>query len=129
MVYDIIRFERKGDDVMLPVVIERTLVDKDIKTLDDIWADIEEINNDFELSLDTDLRRNTGSYYTGLKLAKHMVDELFDNAGADFIRTLKDKAFLEPCVGTGNFVFAFLRKVYECNYIQGEVRRENSILT
>jgi DNA-cytosine methyltransferase len=102
---------------------EIILVDKGNKDLEDIWANIEDKSKNLELSLNTDLKRNTGSYYTGLELAKYMVDELFENAGENFIKTLKYKTFLEPCVGTGNFVFAFLRKVYECNYTQSEVQQ------
>lgn len=78
-----------------------------------IWLEIASLSNDFELSLDPTLRRNTGSYYTGLLLAKRMVDELFETFDKRFIETLNQKTFLEPCVGTGNFVFAFLRKIYE----------------
>src|SRR5690606_29041780 len=31
----------------------------------------------------------------------------------DFLENITSKKFLEPCVGMGSFIFAFLRKLYE----------------
>ena len=95
----------------------------DLTSLDKQWRRIEELSNELELSINLDLRRNTGSYYTGLELAKHMVDELFEQAGVEFTSNLNKKTLLEPCVGTGNFVFAYLRKVYELGYPLTQVQQ------
>lgn len=96
---------------------------KNKNNLDNLWDEISECSNNFELSMDASFRRNTGSYYTGLSLAKHMVDELFENAGEEYIKEIRNKVLLEPCVGTGNFIFAFLRKIYECGYSLSDVKK------
>ena len=67
----------------------------------------------YEKSLDSLLRKQTGSYYTGMELALAMMRELV--AGVDKT-TLYKKTFLEPCVGTGNFVFAYLTVCAELGY-------------
>lgn len=82
-------------------------------SITEIWAKVNDSSNKFELELPPEFRRSTGSYYTDLELAKYMVDELFNSVDEKFISNLKDKYFLEPCVGTGNFVFAYLKKLYE----------------
>ena len=59
----------------------------------------------FESSLDPFLKRQTGSYYTDISLTLAMVDELIENLSGE---ELFSKRFFEPCVGTGNFVYAYL---------------------
>lgn len=59
----------------------------------------------FENSLDPFLKRQTGSYYTDISLTLAMVEELIENLSGE---ELFSKRFLEPCVGTGNFVYAYL---------------------
>lgn len=59
----------------------------------------------FESSLDPFLKRQTGSYYTDISLTLAMVEELIENLSGE---ELFSKRFLEPCVGTGNFVYAYL---------------------
>ena len=67
----------------------------------------------YEKSLNSLLRKQTGSYYTGMELALAMMRELV--AGVDKT-TLYKKTFLEPCVGTGNFVFAYLTVCSDLGY-------------
>lgn len=62
-------------------------------------------SNKFELSINPLLRKQTGSYYTDINLTLAMVGELLNSLHCD---DLYNKKFLEPCVGTGNFVYAYL---------------------
>lgn len=61
-----------------------------------------------ENSLDKRLRRQTGSYYTSLVLTLPMAKELVENLTAQKKDKIHKLKFLEPCVGTGNFVFAYI---------------------
>lgn len=62
----------------------------------------------FENGLDTHIRRETGSYYTSFDIAYKMMSDLYE--AADLTpRELTAKYILEPCAGTGIFVFAFLQ--------------------
>ena len=63
-------------------------------------------NERYEKSLDSLYRKQTGSYYTGIDLALAMVKELIASIDSS---KLFEKTFLEPCVGTGSFVFAYLK--------------------
>ena len=83
---------------------------------DSLWLNLSNISKQFENSLDHSFRKNTGSYYTDLALAKYMIDEIFQNVDQEFIKELPTKIFFEPCVGSGNFVFAYLRKVHELGF-------------
>jgi len=62
----------------------------------------------FEHALDPILRKKTGSYYTSLELTIPMVAELIDSLPKDKRKKIHTLKFLEPCVGTGNFVFAYI---------------------
>lgn len=66
---------------------------------------IKEINFNYQDSLDSLYRKYNGVYYTGLELATSIIDNLLKNQKIDKIWELK---FLEPAVGIGNFVFAYL---------------------
>jgi DNA-cytosine methyltransferase len=77
---------------------------------DKLWQLIGELSYDYEKSLDDQTKRSTGIYYTNLLLAEHMINEMFNIIP---IEKLENLTFLEPCVGTGNFVFAYLKKIYE----------------
>lgn len=76
------------------------------------WQEaIKQINTEslqLEQSLDPLVRRRTGSYYTSLDLAIPMVQELIGSLPEEKRRALHTLTFLEPCVGTGNFVFAYI---------------------
>lgn len=77
-----------------------------ICSTDDIVLDaISKESIAYEKSINTLLRKQTGSYYTGMDLALAMMQELVAGIDTTF---LYKKTFLEPCVGTGNFVFAYL---------------------
>ena len=64
-------------------------------------------------------RKRTGSYYTDVSLTDVMMNELL----CDIIKSGKriiECSFLEPCVGTGNFVFSYLRQVDKLQLTQAE---------
>ncbi len=70
----------------------------------------------FEQSMNSLHRKQTGSYYTALELTEVMMRELIDSLTNDERKILYTKRFLEPCVGSGNFVFAYLKVVSELGY-------------
>jgi len=53
-------------------------------------------------------RKQTGSYYTANNLTALMMDELIQHLPLDKRARLYELKFLEPCVGEGSFVFAYL---------------------
>lgn len=69
---------------------------------------VNEDSYSFEHKLNSTLRRRTGSYYTSLELTIPMVNELIDNLPKEKRQGIHKLKFLEPCVGTGNFVFAYI---------------------
>ena len=81
-----------------------TLFEKDL-----LWCELNDRSTSFEQSMDTLHRKQTGSYYTALDLTVIMMKELVDSLPLSMREKLYTKTFLEPCVGTGNFVYAYLR--------------------
>lgn len=79
-------------------------------------SDISKESTSFEVNLDSYYRRKTGSYYTSLELTIAMMKELIDNLPKHKRDHLYSLKFLEPCVGTGNFVFAYLIVAQSLNY-------------
>ena len=73
-----------------------------------LWSDLANSSCDFEHSMDPLHRKQTGSYYTGLELTYAMMKDLVHSFNEDEIKNIQNMTFLEPCVGTGNFVFAYL---------------------
>lgn len=86
---------------------------KDKQQMNAVWSSIAQDSYDFEHSMNQLHRKQTGSYYTSLDLTLTMMREMVDSAPIDWKKNLYKKKFLEPCVGTGNFVFAYLRVCYE----------------
>ncbi|MDO4841657.1 MAG: Eco57I restriction-modification methylase domain-containing protein, partial [Phoenicibacter congonensis] len=65
-----------------------------------------------ETSMDPLLRKQTGSYYTDLELTENMMAELTAAIRqTENTKELWEQSFLEPCVGTGNFVFSYINNV------------------
>ncbi|NCU27435.1 hypothetical protein EOM86_12080, partial [Candidatus Nomurabacteria bacterium] len=64
--------------------------------------------NKFEQAMDPLHRKQTGSYYTSLDLSMVMMEELVNSLPKKKKKELYKLRFLEPCVGTGSFVFAYL---------------------
>ena len=55
-------------------------------------------------------RKRTGSYYTDLDLTNIMMDELVSYI-FERNKEIWNLRFLEPCVGSGNFVFSYLKSI------------------
>lgn len=87
-----------------------------------IWKTISQDGYDVEHSMNSLHRKQTGSYYTDLELTLAMMREMVDSLSSEKKKTLFDCTFLEPCVGTGNFVFAFLRVCKELGYTAEEYK-------
>lgn len=76
----------------------------------DFWNNLMIKNSNFEKSLDKNYRKESGSYYTPLAIADYMINDVFNTIKNESdIINLK---FLEPCVGTGNFVISYLKKIH-----------------
>ncbi|MGP1449290.1 MAG: Eco57I restriction-modification methylase domain-containing protein [Filifactor alocis] len=64
-------------------------------------------SQNYEKSLDSDLKKNNGIFYTDIKLASQIID---------FLNLPKDSIILDPCCGTGNFLIAAKELGYEKIY-------------
>ena len=87
-----------------------------------IWETIEHDGYQVEHSLNSLHRKQIGSYYTDLKLTFSMMKEMIDSLSIEKRKSLYKCTFLEPCVGTGNFVFAYLRVCRELGYTAEEYK-------
>lgn len=66
-----------------------------------------EKNTDLYLkTLEVDEKRQQGIYYTDLELTDRITERVLDNISFDEIDDVK---FLEPCVGSGNFVISYIK--------------------
>lgn len=94
-------------------------IDK-IASREEMWKAILEISALYENNLEKTYRRSTGIYYTNVELAKYLVDEMFEFSSKnnkDFI----SKTVLEPCVGMGNFIYAYFKKLFELGYSKNQI--------
>lgn len=82
--------------------------------------------NNYQNELEPFTRKKSGVYYTDLLLTDILVKNLFDNMSEDFKRKIFFKSFFEPCVGSGNFVFSYLKYIYE-NFTYTDVQIETLI--
>ena len=80
-----------------------------------LWNYIAKKSKSVEIKMNPVDRRHTGSYYTSLELTDVMMKELVFQILKDK-NHLCDMKFLEPCVGTGNFVFSYLKEVKNLGY-------------
>ena len=85
-----------------------------------LWNEISQDSNRFEQSMDFLHRKQTGSYYTSMDLTLTMMQELVDSLDDTARKNLYSRTFFEPCVGTGNFVFAYLRVCKELAFSEEE---------
>lgn len=83
-----------------------------MKKHEDLWNSLQVSSRKLESSINPLTRKRTGSYFTNLDLTDIMMDELFTHLSKSDKR-IYDCKFFEPCVGVGNFVFSYLRRVYE----------------
>ena len=75
-----------------------------------LWNEIKVRSKRIETQMNPLTRKRTGSYYTDLTLTDVMMRELVQHLDKKNIANYK---FLEPCVGTGNFVFSYLKALDE----------------
>lgn len=74
-----------------------------------LWQNLSDSSVEFEKSMEPLSRKRTGSYYTSMELTDIMMNDLINSMDGAFLEDISNKRFLEPCVGTGNFVFAYLK--------------------
>lgn len=75
-----------------------------------LWNRIKNNSKNIEAQMDPLERKRTGSYFTDLDLTDIMMHELVQHLLAEK-KDISKCTFLEPCVGTGNFVFSYLREI------------------
>lgn len=75
-----------------------------------IWENLRNESKKVENSISSLERKRTGSFYTDLDLTDDMMSDLVDLINSKNIKPQR-LTFLEPCVGTGNFVFSYIKKV------------------
>lgn len=75
-----------------------------------IWQELSSISRTTETNMDSLKRKRTGSYYTDLELTDLMMEELVSHLVSGH-KKIYEYSFLEPCVGSGNFVFSYLKSV------------------
>ena len=87
----------------------------------ELWSSLREKSKRIEASMDVLQRKRTGSYYTDLTLTDAMMRELVEQLTASNPeKKLCEYRFLEPCVGTGNFVFSYLKAAKTAGIDQGD---------
>lgn len=77
-----------------------------------LWDILDARSKDIETRMDALERKLTGSYYTNLQLTDIMMQELIQELKKGK-KKLTDYRFLEPCVGSGNFVFSYIKAIKE----------------
>lgn len=82
-----------------------------------------QISEEVENEIDINIKRNTGSYYTGMELSIFMMEEFLSNASKEYINNLDKKTFLEPCLGVGSFVFAYLIAIHKYNFAKEKIEK------
>lgn len=93
-----------------------------IESKEEMWKAILEISFLYENNLEKTYRRSTGIYYTNVELAKYLIDEMvefYSGNSEDFT----SKTILEPCVGIGNFIYAYFKKLFELGYSKTQINK------
>lgn len=75
-----------------------------------VWQELRLISRTTETNMDSLKRKRTGSYYTDFELTDLMLEELVSHLVSGH-KKIYEYSFLEPCVGSGNFVFSYLKSV------------------
>jgi DNA-cytosine methyltransferase len=68
-------------------------------------------------------RKQTGSFYTADDLTAVMMEELVWSLPIDKRRNLYNLRFLEPCVGEGSFVFAYIAAAQKIGFTKEQYRQ------
>lgn len=91
-----------------------------IESREEMWRKILEISSLYESNLDNTYRRSTGIYYTNVELAKYLIDEMFEVSNKNKNEII-ESVLLEPCVGIGNFIYAYFKKLFELEYSKDDI--------
>ena len=97
------------------------MINKDLSK-EEVIRKIIEVNKEIEEEIEENIKRNTGSYYTGMELSLYMMEELFKSFSKEYINELEKKTFLEPCLGAGSFVFAYLIQIDKYNFAKEKIK-------
>lgn len=81
------------------------------------------IDKNKEIEEKIENKKETGSFYTNLELSIYMIEEMIKNSSKDFILDIENKTFLEPCLGVGSFVFAYLINIDRLNLSQNTIEK------
>lgn len=90
--------------------------------MQDLWKELQSEFNQLETRYTELEKQRYGIYWTNLDLAYEIINDLFSHLDENFINNLTTKKFLEPCVGMGSFIFAYLRKLFEIGISSIEIR-------
>lgn len=87
-----------------------------------LWDFLRSNSRLIETRMETLRRKRTGSYYTDLELTDVMMKELISYIKREE-RKIIDYKFFEPCVGSGNFVFSYLKEIKnQCEITSNEAK-------
>lgn len=84
------------------------------ETINLLWHSLQERSRAIEMNMNPLERKRTGSYYTSVSLTDIMMHELVSKIIIGD-KPIEQYRFLEPCVGTGNFVFSYLNELKKLN--------------
>lgn len=80
----------------------------------ELWSSLNNKSKDIEKNINTLTRKRTGSYYTDIELTDAMMYELVERIiKSNSSKKIYEYRFLEPCVGSGNFVFSYIKAINE----------------
>lgn len=77
------------------------------------WQELNQKINNLEGAYTEGEKRKYGIYWTSLDLAYEIIEDLFASFDNETIAKIETKKLLEPCVGMGSFIFAYLRKLFD----------------
>lgn len=106
---------------MTTYFIEKVL--NDLPKITDIKSFIDYatfIADEYHSHLPSEIRRENGIYYTHFSLARDIVKKVIEENSLT-TEQLPSCFFLEPCVGTGNFVFAYLEYLHSLNLSRDKI--------
>ena len=89
---------------------------------DKFWESLIHSSDNIEKQINPQIRRNTGAYFTSLELTDYMMNELVQEI-INSKQNIAELKFLEPCVGTGNFVFSYLKEITKLELTSNEIYR------
>lgn len=76
----------------------------------ELWTSLRNKSKFIENEMEPLARKRTGSYYTDIELTDAMMDELVQKL-VKYRKKIVNYRFFEPCVGSGNFVFSYIKAI------------------